>query len=418
MSYSSTITIEELGADQQALRVLTLRGPGMPKQGASWGIESVVPTKWYPNNPDDATQQMLVTKEMPTRWEGMWHLTMLLRIPCRFADSPGQAGVGPQQGDDVTSPGLLVDIFDDLARKGRLLRVTWATDSTDPGLARTVRRLGRISRFEPKYKHSDRIDWECDWQWKSRGALQSRVTATRSDNIPSAASALQAAANAAIAASNTVIQSANAAIRSSVNCVALGQLEVLADAPRFFTQTLVNSFGRIVNRFTEVVGISQQIQTVPQQVANAAVDFARDTIDQGNQFRDDLSGTPAEQLTLSNNVADLLRSYRYFQGVDEQVEATNRTAVHLRDQIDVVRSTNPGGPAAAASRTAATGARDIIDVRVTRKGDTPMSLSRHYYGTVDHDVDILRANRMPWHLAKFAPGTIVVIPALATTRST
>src|SRR5260370_1109389 len=40
---------------------MELRGPGLPKQGANWGGESVGPPTWDPGNPGGATQQRVTT---------------------------------------------------------------------------------------------------------------------------------------------------------------------------------------------------------------------------------------------------------------------------------------------------------------------------------------------------------------------
>lgn len=415
MSYSSAIVIEELDSNQKPLRVLELRGPGLPKQGANWGGESVVPTTWLPGNPDDATQQVLVSKEIPTRWEGMWHLTMLNRTPCRLRDPSGLAGISPQEAQDVTSPKLLVDTIEDMRRKGRLIRVTWAVNSSDLD-AQSISRLGRMTRADFKYKRHVDIDWEIEWTWKSRGTTQTRVTSTRDDNVPSAATAVQAAIAAAVTAANSKILSVNSEIRASASQFTLGQLEVFADAPRAFVQILLGNLSRFVNRFDEVGRLLIQVKSIPLQIANEAVQFARNTVDVGNQFVDDISGVPAEQTTLSNNTTDLLRSFCYFAHIDDATQTVNRRAAEMQMQLRQTLSTNPGRGAPSIRETSATQARDIITIRVVKKGDTPQSLSMLFYGTPDRDVDILRANRLPLYQPSFDAGSLVVIPVVSTSK--
>ena len=227
MAYSSNITVEELGSDGSPLRVLTLRGPGMPKTGANWGGESTVPTTWYAGNPDEATQQVLVSKELPTKWEGTWRLTMLNRQPCSLS-APSAA----QQDQDLVSPGDIADTLDDMRRKGRVLRVTFTVSDSVPGISRTILRLGRMTHLDFKYMLSSDVDWECEWVWKSRGATQARVTSTRDDDVPTAATALQNGMNAAIVAAQTAIQASNPGVANSADRFTLGQLEQLAAAPQ------------------------------------------------------------------------------------------------------------------------------------------------------------------------------------------
>jgi nucleoid-associated protein YgaU len=416
VAYSNSLTIEELGQDGSPIRVLALKGPGMPKVGANWGGESVVPTTWYVGNPDEATQQVLVSKELPTKWEGTWRLTMLNRTPCSLSDPSGLAGLGPQEAEDVTSPGLLADTMDDMRRKGRLLRVTWTVASDTPGVARTILRLGRMTHFDAKYMLATDVDWECEWSWKSRGASQARVTSTRDDNVPSAATALSNAAQGAVVAAQSAIQASNPNVANSANRFTLGQLEQLAEAPVEFVDSIVASLNQAVEQFAQIAQLLVTVMAVPFQIANSAINFARNTVDLGNQFSDDLNRTPFEQCCTSDDVADLARSFRYFGQVDDAVLATNAQGEILQQQFRPTLSTNPGAGQVSSRSLGGSQERDFVAVRITKAGDTPVSLSVLYYGTPDRDVDILKANRLPWYQISFDPGSIVVIPVLQATN--
>lgn len=416
-AYSTSIQIEELDSGASPLRVLELRGPGLPKQGANWGGESTVPTTWYPGNPDEATQQVLASKELPSKWEGTWRLTMLNRAPCRLQDASGLAGISPQSAEDVTSPGTLADILDDLRRKGRVLRVTWTVASTTPGVARTIQRLGRMVRADFRYDRSTDVNWEIEWSWKSRGATQQRVTSTRDDNQQSAATALQNAAQGAIVAAQTVIQASNRNLKNSASRFTLGQLEAFALYPQTLVKSITTQLGRIVLAFNDAAQVANLSTTAADQTVGALVDLARDTVDLGNQFRDQLNRTPFEVQSKSDNVADLLRSFRYFAQVDDASQVACRKGEDLQAQFRPTLSTNPGGGAVSSRSLGGSHGRDFLAVRTTRKGDTPQSLSQLYYGTPDREVDILKANRLPWHQVSFDPGTILVIPFLQNTSA-
>jgi hypothetical protein len=410
LSYSSSLTIEELDANLAALRTLELRGGGLPKQGAGWGIDGVVPTTWYPGNPDDATQQVLVTKEMPSSWEGEWNVTRLTRSPCKFADAAGRI--------DITSPGVLVDVFEDFARHQRLLRVTWAVDSTDVGTARKIVRLGRIGPFEAKYTRSVDVVWSVTFHWKSRGGVQARVVSTRDDNVQSAGAALSAAIGASLdAAANAVFLANNPNVRSSASQFTLGQLERIAAYPLSLVKSVTQALGRIVGQFQELGAIANQIRSLPFAIANNVLDFARNAIDVGNQFGDQMSRVPAEQRTNSNNVADLTRSMSYFGQHDDATILAVRQAQQAQSQIRSAASTNPSGGEVGVAGASGALPGQIITIRLTRKGDTPQSLAMLYYQTPDRDIDILRANRLPWYQASFHPGTLVVIPVVSSSTS-
>jgi nucleoid-associated protein YgaU len=56
----------------------------------------------------------------------------------------------------------------------------------------------------------------------------------------------------------------------------------------------------------------------------------------------------------------------------------------------------------------------VIAAYIIKAGDTPESISQHFYKTPDHAVDILRANKLSWYTATLTAGHILIIPALAT----
>jgi hypothetical protein len=64
------------------------------------------------------------------------------------------------------------------------------------------------------------------------------------------------------------------------------------------------------------------------------------------------------------------------------------------------------------------GRRGIERVHVTKQGETPQTVSQLYYGTPDHAVDLLRANKLSWMLPTFAPGMVIVVPSLSQATGT
>ena len=90
-NYGSSLTIEELGPagpDFQP-RKIVLIGPALPFQGAEWGFENQIVTTWYPGNGQEATQQNLGPREMPSAWEGEWKRTLMGKSPSIFIDEGG-----------------------------------------------------------------------------------------------------------------------------------------------------------------------------------------------------------------------------------------------------------------------------------------------------------------------------------------
>ena len=404
MGYSSAIVVEGLDANRNVTRTLTLRGGGLPHMGgAHWGIETSMSTTFYANNPKDGTQQFTVAKEMPSSWSGEWNLTRLNRAPCSYSDSGGSA--------DVVSPGFLIDVFEDMAIKGQLLRVTWAVDSDDPSIKRSVSRIGRISKFNAVYTRSMDVSWEVTFAWKSRGGVLSRVANTREGGAGSASASIvaaQLALNALV--TQGALFSSNPSINLSATQFSLGQLENLVNAPLVALQSFTNSIGRLAGQIGQVVGIINQAKSLPAALESTVVGLSRNVVQQSNQYADELSATPPEQLTLSHEAADLAKAMQYFGQAHDQAEATSSAAQQTISKVltAAARPQNAGDPGVANSQTM--GSSGVLTTYRVRHGDTPARVSMIFFGTPDQDVAILRANNLPWYQATFDVGTMLVIP--------
>lgn len=410
MSYSSAIGIVELDSQRNPTRTLLLRGGGLPKMsGANWGGENVLPTSWYVGNPQEATQQVLVAKELPSQWSGEWRLTVLNRAPCSWDDGNGEI--------DVVSPGALWDILEDLARKGQRLRVTWAIASSSPGvISRTVVREGRIQHWDFRPTRSVDVEWQVTFSWVSRGVTQQRVVVAREVNIDTASSDLVSSMAATIAAINAKIVSQNQSIVGSVSTFTLGQLENLANAPLALTKSLVQSFTRITTGLAQIGAIAVDIATLPFNIANTAISFAKDSVAQALQFSDAIDRIPLEAQSVSTNVGELMRSFTYFAHVDDEAQATALAGQIAQQQLRGRFSRNPGGGEVGSNQLQGTTSGMLLGIRIVKQGDTPQSLSQHYYGTIDHDIDILRSNHLPWYQVALKPGSLLVIPVVSATQ--
>lgn len=381
---------------------------------APWGLESQMSTTWYPGNPDDATQQFTVAGEIPSEWGGEWNLTRLNRSPCSYDGSGGGSG------QDVVSPGALVDVLEDMQRTGQLLRVTWTVDSSDPNVARRITRLGRIKRFQANYVRSTDVEWTCTLAWKSRGAILGRVATTRQGGAADASAqivAAQVALNDIV--TNAAIVRSNPGINLSATKFSLGQLEQLANYPKQLLSGFTNSIGRIVNQIGQVAGIVNQVRNLPASLENTVVGLLRNTIDQANQFADLFSSTPVEQMTLSDNVHDMMRSTQYLMGAHDNAVATSSQAETALAQVRSAYAARAQamGEQIPQSTSSPGGFGGILAIYRTKQGDTPQKVAQKFYGTIDQDVAILRANRLPYYQATFAPGTLLVIPVASSTTA-
>lgn len=378
--------------------------------GASWAMRVIVPTTWYPGNGDEATQQVLGPQEMPSKWTGEWRRTMLGQSPCLFASTGGSQ-------TPVVNPIDLMNIVESMARAGQLLRVVWLVQS-DQGLSSQQGRLvreGRISELSFKPTRVQDIEWEVEFTWKGRGKTTARVTSTRGNTINSDSAAYLNKLNKLIAA-NTRASFA----KFNPSAFSLGQLEALASFPTQLTDGLARSVQQLTGQVGQVIAIAATLTSQPTSVANRAIDLARNTVAQANQFYDTLSQIPIELLVKSpgtqSKLADLLRATKVFGAQSDAARDLARSGQQFTAKLQqqAQSSANVGR----VSPTRLTDPNQIERVYITRNGDTPQTVSQNFYKTPDHAVDILRANRLPWYTPTFSPGKILIIPVLPVVDAT
>ncbi len=113
----SSLTIKELTGLK---RVVTLRGPSLPFQGATWGAIQRVVTTWYPGNAVEATQSVMGPALKPSSWTGVWRTTMMLRTPTLYSVNGGS-------DQTIVQAFTLANILEDIFQLGQRLRVEWTT---------------------------------------------------------------------------------------------------------------------------------------------------------------------------------------------------------------------------------------------------------------------------------------------------
>jgi phage tail protein X len=398
----STLRIEELtSSGSKQPRSVTLTGAALPLMGAEWGVENNVTTTWYPGNGDEASQQTLGPREMPSAWGGHWSQVMLSQ-----ADSAAFAvdERGTQSG--IADPSALFDFIEDIVRAGQRLRVTYSRD--DPsGLTPGVRKVreGRVKTFKGRLGYAQDIDWTINFVWASRGKVTSPTVATRDPSIKDASAAIQAKLAAFLSRFNQPV------VPSSLT---LGQLAKLASAPSAYVNALVRSADQIANDISQAVDIATTLATIPATVANQALNFTQDAINQANQMVQQLGQIPCEYLAVKSNASDVIVAAQSFGQTSDAAKEISDTAQTFYDQFGANARAMPG-QSQLGSRQSASSVSDLLDVYRTKTGDTPQNLSMRYYATPDHGVDILRANQMPWYQPAFAAGTLLVIPTLSAT---
>lgn len=142
---------------------VVLKDRAMPYQEPSF--KAVLKTKktTYPGNPV-ATQQVLNPDDDNTTFEGMWKERFL----------KGSIGIN-DNFDAVTSVDQALQVFENLARAGKLVRVQWLS----------FIRTGLLVGFDVKPQNAVDMKWELDFEWQSRddSLLGSRAAAFE---VPSA----------------------------------------------------------------------------------------------------------------------------------------------------------------------------------------------------------------------------------------
>lgn len=436
------MTIEELGPSGPGFqpRKVVLLGPSLPFMGAEWAFENNIITTWYPGNATEATQQNLGPREMPSTWEGIWRRTLMGKSPTIYTDEAGAS-------HRLIHPHVLREILEDIARTGVRLRVTWAVRGKEGGGQRTtgssrsfnldgtvrldrilsgdttdidvkIVREGRIKTFRtPIDRHTD-IRWTIEFHWMSRGGRQDKAASVREDDdAATAAQALEASVNATIEATNEKIRSSTRLIRKSATRLTLGQLENLANAPLKLVTSLTRKLQQNVNSFKRIGDIAKKLRSQPFSIANAVVDFARNTTAIANNFLNDMGRRPPEQNSLKLKVSALLRSANTFNKISNGVVLNARRGYELDTTIRQILVSGANRGALSVRASTSTRAGDIIAIHISKTGDTPQTVSKKYYGNADQGVSILRSNRMSWFTPSFRPGQILIIPALGTASS-
>lgn len=427
-NYSSSVTVEELtSAAGKQPRKVTLQGPSLPFMGAAWGGENSLKTTWYPGNGDEATQQVLGPKEMPSAWQGEWNRTLMGKDPTAYTTDSG----GLQQ---IVDPDSLVNALEDMFRGGQRLRVTWSVQGSTSGATSgdTVGaalgtapasvsgkkvREGRAKSWNFKYTRLQDVAWEVNFEWLGRGKRTQTVTSVRDGSSASLAAAvnLALAATASLAKVQDMIAS-NAGILNSATSTTLGQLERLANGPTTLANSLARKAEQIQSQVQQVVGIATTLESQPASVVNAMVNVAKNATAVMNQSVDEF-GQNAPETNLragSTGVTDLLRSFQYFGELSDQAAITAQVC---NDQARALQQKGvaPGGSGGIGVQNgSSTRVGDILAVVVTHDGDTMNRLSQRFYKTPDHAQDICQANRLPWHQGAVPTGTILLIPALRT----
>jgi len=143
---------------------IALFGRAMPYQGLELEGSMRMETTWYPGNAV-ATVQMLGAQEKPTTFKGMWKDKFLASVTDEGTQVEPTAIVRVN-GSPVASVMDLVNAFELMRLAGKLIRFQWGD----------IIRVGVLARFKQNWIRFEDCEWELEFQWTSRGEVQSPVT--------------------------------------------------------------------------------------------------------------------------------------------------------------------------------------------------------------------------------------------------
>jgi hypothetical protein len=409
---ASVLEIEELTGKK---RKISLRGAGLPFQGATWTGETNVVTQWNAGNPE-ATQHVLSPQELPSSWEGEWNTTRLLAAPSSFAEKNGA-------DNDVVFAYSLVDIFESIRRGGQRLRVTWSTNvqtqffGDEPGAVRSrsfkVTRVGRLTSFAFSPDRLDDISWSMTFDWLGRGEPQRKTLRRKEEDVLSASRRAQAAQNELVAQIELASIRGQNRRKNEVSAFRLGDLEALADGPRQLVDDFARSVNSITNRMKNLGDLVLKVRDTPAAIAGQAVDVATNAVSVANQFVDAISRDGPEAWSTRNKVSNLTRAADYYGKSQTQAELMSSVAEEMARAARRRRSANVPQRNRYAS-TATT--NDVLAVHVPREGETLLSISMRYY-EADLSAELAVANGLPAYTIEPPMRVPLVIPTRSVLES-
>jgi len=404
VAYASSLVVEELtAAGKGSPRRVTLIGPGLPFMGAEWGGENNLITTWYQGNGDEATQQVLGPRELPSHWNGDWRRTMMGKSPSGFVDEDGFAL-------EVVRPMDLMNALESIFRGGQRLRVTWTVSSTssNPDEEGRIVREGRAKTWKFKPTRVQDIEWEVEFHWMSRGKKTVKVTSSRANTVVGDTSALTNKLNKLLALG--IKQRLGV---TSPKSLTLGELEQLASLPSRLVARLARQVQQITSTVTQVVNIAKTLASQPAAIANSIVNQCHNVISQCRNFTDDIGRIPAELHSTQSRVDSMLRAASTFSRQSDAAGEVAKAAFDLAQKLQQQLAATPLSGKVGVQQLTGPGA--ILAAYVVRQGDTPQRISQRFYGTPDHAIDLLRANRLPYHQPTLPIGKVLIVPDLSTT---
>ena len=334
-----------------------LKGRAMPYQGVSWGVEQHSKITWYPGNPV-ATQQVLGPREdSGFSIRGMWK--------DRFI---GGNVVKNGDASSISSAAQAVQLFEQLLRAGKRVRVQWAQEV----------RSGIIRRFKPEADRLQDWRWELEFEWSSRDDEEAPKASVQAPGpagndllkrLNQLEDAIALATDTAQALVATVVSDI-ATIRDNVSKV----VDLLK-----LVETVVNAPAAVLGALKAAVGaLGRQIQDFAQRIGGprtSALDNQTSTNIKGGGFA--LSTNPGKGgAPPSSSVAQELSFEVWRRTVVAQALALLFQLQRLSD--DAVQRSRP----------------TTTRIVVVKDGQSLYSLAQQFYGSPDFANFLALNNRL------------------------
>lgn len=434
--YSSVILIAEVTpaskvgsiSNLASSRYIVLSGPSLPHMGASWEGKFQLKTTWYQGNPQ-GSQQVMGPQEMPSKWSGEWHRTML---GSQAYGGPGAraayvANFTPGAVELVVDPDALRDYMEQLFRGGTLLDVSWISTIVTTGSSsaplyeipvfgiqspfgllsqitttqqRKIVRRGRASAWAWHYERIHDIKWDITFDWISRGVGLPPFQPTGATSVKAATASVSAAITAVI---NGVGNSTS--IGTNVSGLSLANLLNLAKTPAAIMQQVTQSINSLSSTITQLGNVASTVATAPAVVAGGLVNAMVTMVSTCTGFLDQFGQVPRAFNSVSSQVAAIAKAGATIQGaVDPIAQAANTAQNVINGRLAGQQFSTPTNSAGSVLPS------KILATYITVSGDTPYRVSMKFYNTADNALAILKFNDLPWTITAFAPGTQLFIP--------
>jgi hypothetical protein len=355
---ASSLTITELTGDQ---RVVVLSGRALPYKPFTLGGSQRMSMQWYIGNPN-GVKQVYGAEEEETTCNGWWKDIFL-------GEAVGHPPYATLNGGQLGTAEHLVDVLDDIRRKGQDVKVTWFSRV----------RFGTLKKLVQKWHTTHDVEFEMTFAWDRideaslpKIPLESSVSSSDLADAPNTFTSL-----------GNQLQDASASFANGFSPAA----QVAADDTDDMSADLSDQIDELADAVTQVVGAAVAVGDTQSRISG---------------IYDGIKLTGDELHDQYQNVVDGARL-----DVGGPFGTTLADRAVVRDQGDIADQI---------AVTAAQGQRKILSamtsnnlrVFVARQGDDLRRVSMTFYGTADDWRGIMLYNALSDEA--LVAGQVVLVP--------